>query len=56
MQSMASSAAPSDVSKGEIGDIKEELTLLLEDEANDAMGYEGQCPQISVVTAAETSV
>ena len=41
MQSVAASAAPSDVSKGEITDMKEELTLLLEDEANDDMSYEG---------------
>ena len=41
MQSVVASASPSEASKKEISDIKEELTKLLEDEANDDMSYEG---------------
>ena len=39
---MLGSATPGDASKGEISDIKAELRKLLDDMANDDMGYEGQ--------------
>ena len=41
-QSVTGSATPGDASKGEISDIKAELRKLLDDMANDDMGYAGQ--------------
>ena len=42
IQSVTGSATPDDASKGEISDIKAELRKLLDDAANDDMGYAGQ--------------
>ena len=42
IQSVTGSATPDDASKGEISDIKAELRKLLDDMANDDMGYAGQ--------------
>ena len=47
MQSVVGSATPADASKGEISDIKAELRKLLDDMANDDMGYEGEYVDVS---------
>ena len=56
MQSVAGSASPADASKGEITDIKEELTKLLADEANDDMSYEGQAYAMGLCHAVLTAI